>query len=203
MNSNELKCDYSFRIVLVGDPTVGKTTILLRFVDNVFMADNVSTSGATEKSRTVNFGKKIVRLNLVDTAGQERFRTVSKSFYSDADGVVIVYDQSNEKSFLNVSPWLREVEKFAQKEHLYKVIAGNKADLNGIVPTDNGKHLATEQGTQFFHTSAKNDTNIDQLFQHLVQTLGARLYRDEDWNKFRIQRPGSAPQKKKGFCTIL
>lgn len=82
--------DYTFKVVLVGDPTVGKTSIILRFIDNIFISDNVTTNGVNIKSRALQFGKRSVKIVIADTAGQERFRTISRSMYREADAVIIV-----------------------------------------------------------------------------------------------------------------
>jgi len=218
MSSNNHECDYTFRIVIVGDQTVGKTSLLLRFVDNVFISENVTTNGANMKSRVVACGKKSVQLNIMDTCGQELFRTVSRSIYHNADAVVVVYDQGNEKSFNNVQFWLREVDNYSNNPRCHKIMVGNKTDSKLVVTTETGKAMAASLGLQFFDTSAKEDANVDALFIAIVQGVGNKIHHNEDWNKVKVARSGSreassssglsasggaqAPKKKAGFCTI-
>jgi len=207
--------EFSFKVVLIGDPGVGKTSIILRFVDNTFIPDNVTTNGVNIKTRALQFGKKTVKLVLADTAGQERFRTVSRSIYRDADAVIIVYDQANEKSFTSLKFWLNEVEKYA-RENTQKFVVASKSDLNLVVPLAAGKGFAEDLHVPFFEVSAKLDVNVDVLFQTIVQSLGERSSRNEDWGKFKIIKNGSSssssssnasgsaqPKRKSGFCTIL
>lgn len=204
--------EYTYKVVLVGDPTVGKTSIILRFIDNNFIADNVTTNGVNVKSRAIQFGKKSVKIILVDTAGQERFRTISRSMYREADAVIVVYDQASEKTFSSIKFWLNEVDKYAN-ENTRKFIVANKSDLNSVVPPATGKRFADDSSTPFFEVSAKMDTNIDLLFQTLVQSVGERANPNEDWGKFKIVKNGgssasgssssSTPKRKSGLCTLL
>lgn len=223
-NMSQKDSEYSFKVVLIGDPSVGKTSIILRFVDDQFHTELVSTNAAKTKTRTLSFGKKSVQLVLVDTVGQERFRTISRSMYREADAVIVVYDQANEKSFTSIKFWLNEVEKYAS-EQTRKFIVSNKSDLNTAVPMAKGKAYADELRLPFFEVSAKIDNNIDNLFQSIVQSVGERVNRSEEWNKLKIAKANGSsssslggggssassssvsatpPQKKKsGFCIIL
>jgi len=217
MSSNNNECDYTFRVVIVGDQTVGKTSLLLRFVDNVFIAENVTTNGANMKSRIIPCGKKSVQLNIMDTCGQELFRTVSRSIYHNADAVIVVYDQGNEKSFTNVQFWLREVDNYSNNPRCHKIIVGNKTDsAKLVVTTDQGKEFATGLGYQFFDTSAKADSNVDALFAAVAQGVGTKVHPNEDWNKVRVARSdsqnasgssnlnnsGGAQGRKRTFCAL-
>jgi len=215
MSSNN-ECDYTFRVVIVGDQTVGKTSLLLRFVDNVFIQDNVTTNGANMKSRIVPCGKKSVQLNIMDTCGQELFRTISRSIYHNADAVIVVYDQGNEKSFNNVQFWLREVDKYTNNPNCHKIIVGNKTDSPKLAVTiEQGKTFATDLGLQFFDTSAKTPSNVDALFTAVAQGVGTKIHPSEDWNKVRVARSdsqgagssglsssGGAPKRKTPFCSL-
>jgi len=205
--------DYTFRVVLVGDPTVGKTSIILRFVDSHFSGENITTNGVNSKSRIIQFGKKTVKIVITDTAGQERFRTISRSIYREADAVIVAYDQTVEKTFASTKFWLNEVEKYAN-EKTKKILVGNKYDLNPpairVQPAD-GKRFADELRLPFFEVSARDDVNIDLLFQTLVQSVGERENPSEDWGKFRITKTSSSSGSNKlpkregkfsGVCTI-
>lgn len=191
--SNNNECDYAFRVVIVGDQTVGKTSLLLRFVDHVFIAENVTTNGANMKSREVPFGKKTVQLNILDTCGQELFRTISRSIYHNADAVIVVYDQGNEKSFTNVQFWIREADRYTNNPKCIKLIVGNKIDVEAkrVIDPNAGREFATSLGLPFFDTSAKENTNVNSLFQAVIQGIGAKTHPTEDWTKVRVGRPES------------
>jgi len=219
-NSKAPSSEYNFRIIIVGDSTVGKTSLLLRFVDNTFRGDNVSTNGAEVKSRSLAFNKKNLKIDIVDTRGQEMFRTISRSIYRDADAAIVVYDQANEKSFQNAHFWLREVERYGQS-HCKTVLAANKSDMHATVPLETGKAFAVEKGIPFFDTSAKDDKNVDAMFQAVIQAVGTSIHQAEDWTKFKIVKPdqgssngsssssssnsnnGATGRKKSPLCTIL
>jgi len=177
--------EYSFKILVVGDDSVGKTSLILRLCDNVFISDHVTTHGDNVKTKAVPFGKKSVKILLADTAGQERFRTVSRSLYQGAQAIVVVYDQANQKSFQNVQYWLNEIERYGDAGVVTFVVA-NKNDLPPEVNSSVGKSFADGKGVPFFETCARNDFNVDFLFQSIVQSIGPRLFKNEDWNRFRI-----------------
>jgi len=216
-NDSPASSDFTFRIVLIGDPAVGKTSLLLRFVDNIFSSEQISTNTPALKTRVVYCGKKSVQLNFVDTCGQELFRTISRSIYHNADAVIVVYDQGNEKSFNNVQFWLREVEHYSNNPKCQKLIAGNKTDLEAkmVVSPETGKNFASSIGLPFFDTSAREDSNVDELFQAVIQAIGTKVHQSEDWNKLKVTRPGNrestsstglgsagSGRKKASFCSL-
>jgi len=192
-NNENHECDYTFRILIIGDPGVGKSSLSSRFVDNVFSAETISTTAPAMKSRVEPIGKKSVQLNILDTCGQELFRTVSRSIYNNVDAVIVVYDQGNEKSFNNVQFWLREVDNYSKNPNCHKVIVGNKIDKvsNLVVSPDTGKEYATSISLEFFNTSAKEDTNVDELFQSVVLAIGNKIHQNEDWSKLKLARSGA------------
>jgi len=220
-NNDNHDSDYVFRIVVIGDAGVGKTSITTRFVDNTFSAETIATNGNPVKSRVVPCGKKSVQLNIMDTCGQELFRTVSRSIYHNADAVIVVYDQGNEKSFANVQFWLREVDTYSNNPKCHKAIVGNKTDSQKTaITTDTGREFATNNNLPFFDTSAKEGTNIDALFQAVAQAVGAIKSSNEDWSKLKVARPGDRESssssglsasgsgqnkqgKKASFCTLV
>jgi len=189
MSHKESECP--IKVILVGDPCVGKTSIILRFVDNTFITDNVTTHGVNVKTRAVSFGKKSVKIILTDTVGQERFRTISRSIYRDADAIILVYDQASEASFQSMKVWYNEVAKYS-KEKATKALVANKSDLNPVVQRVTGKAFAEELGMHFFEVSAKLDVSLDSLFQHIVQSAGESIYKGEDWSKFKISKSGGS-----------
>ncbi|VDP23597.1 unnamed protein product [Heligmosomoides polygyrus] len=120
---------HSFQIVVVGDHNCGKSCILLRFAENAFRSDHISTLGVDFKLKTIKLGRDKIRLELWDTAGMERYRTIYNSYYHSAHGVVCVYDMTSEKSFDNLENyWLKEIKQHAPQNAVLMLI-GNKADL--------------------------------------------------------------------------
>jgi small GTP-binding protein len=116
------------QLVLIGDNGVGKSCLLLRFADNTFTENFISTIGVDFRFRTLKVEKKIIKLQIWDTAGQERYRTITSAYYRGADGIIMVYDVTNEESFNHINEWFLEVNRYAS-EDTCKLIVGNKTDL--------------------------------------------------------------------------
>jgi Ras-related protein Rab-1A len=126
-------------LVLIGDTGVGKSCILLRFADDTYTENHISTIGVDFRFRTVKVDKKTVKLQIWDTAGQERYRTITSAYYRGADGIVIVYDITDENSFNHIKDWLVEVNRYAA-ETTSKIMIGNKVDLaNRVIPYEKAK----------------------------------------------------------------
>jgi len=153
---NRKPYDHLFKLLLIGDSGVGKTCIIFRFTDNAFSSTFISTIGIDFKVKTVLINGKKIKLQIWDTAGQERFHTITTSYYRQAMGIILVYDVTNEKTFANISNWLRNIEDHA-KEDVEKIIVGNKTDLDNQrrVSTAKGQKMAIEYGLKLIETSAK------------------------------------------------
>mmetsp|Transcript_24290 Transcript_24290/g.26984 ORF Transcript_24290/g.26984 Transcript_24290/m.26984 type:complete len:201 (+) Transcript_24290:25-627(+) len=164
--------DFLFKILLIGDSAVGKSSLLLRFADQAFNTSFISTIGVDFKIRTVDMEGKKVKLQIWDTAGQEKFRTITSSYYRGAHGIIVVYDVTNENSFEHVESWLEEIEKYCSGS-VQKLLVGNKSDLPKAVPTATAEGFANERDVLFMETSAKNNTNVDETFLKLASLIKA------------------------------
>ncbi|XP_059911082.1 ras-related protein Rab-35b isoform X3 [Gadus macrocephalus] len=103
--------DYLFKLLIIGDSGVGKSSLLLRFADNTFSGNYITTIGVDFKIRTVEINGEKVKLQIWDTAGQERFRTITSTYYRGTHGVIVVYDVTSAESFVNVKRWLHEINQ--------------------------------------------------------------------------------------------
>jgi Ras-related protein Rab-1A len=164
--------DYLFKLLLIGDSGVGKSSLLLRFADHTFDDRYISTIGVDFKIRTVDLQGKTIKLQIWDTAGQERFRTIVSSYYRGAHGIIIVYDVTDRDSFDNVKHWLSEVDRYGV-ENVEKLLIGNKSDLTSKRRVDpaEAKELAERLGIQMIETSAKQSTNVDKAFLMMATRL--------------------------------
>ena len=174
--------DYLFKILVIGDSGVGKSSLLLRYSDDTFIQNHIPTIGVDFKIRTIVLEGKTIKVQMWDTAGQERFKAISQTFYHGAHGIFLVYDVMNSDSFYNISKWNKDVEKYGT-EDVKKVMVGNKCDLfNKIVDFDSAKKLADAIGAPFLETSAKNSSNVSQAFLTMVegikQTVEQRVDRE-------------------------
>ena len=164
--------DFIFKVLLLGNSDVGKSSLLLRYVDSVWSDTFVPTIGVDFKVKTIDIDGKKVKLQIWDTAGQERFRTVVSTYFRGAHGIFLIYDITNRDSFKNLENWLIEIEKNAS-ENVLKILIGNKNDLEDErdISPDEGKSFANRNGMQFMETSAKMNTNVNEAFETLGKLM--------------------------------
>ncbi|KAM7539041.1 hypothetical protein Aperf_G00000049123 [Anoplocephala perfoliata] len=187
-NEREVQPDYSFKILLLGDAFVGKTSLLIRFKDKTFLKGSyISTVGIDYKTKLVNCDGKLVKLQLWDTAGQERFRSITKSYYRDADAVVLVYDVTKQETFVNIKSWLNDLSSHAPSSTVVAIV-GNKTDDSGkrTVKIQEGSSLAAENGALFLETSAKFGTNVDSVFLSITRNLIRKREQDGGENSAEL-----------------
>lgn len=170
-NSVSKTYDELFKLVVIGDIGVGKSCLLLRFADDTFTENHINTIGVDFRSRNVKVDEKRVKLQIWDTAGQERFRTITSAYYRGADGIIMVYDVSNEESFNHVNDWFVEVNRYSA-EGTSKILVGNKSDKSDkVVPTEKAQAYADKLGIPFIETSALDSTNVELSFVTITRDL--------------------------------
>jgi small GTP-binding protein len=183
---------------------VGKSCLLLRFVDNSYTDEYISTIGADYKIKDLDIDGGRVRLQVWDTAGQERFRTITSSFYRGSHGIMVVYDVTAPESFENVRSWLQEVQRYAA-ENVVVVLVANKTDNAAArkISPQQGQQLADEQGIAFIETSAKTGANVDAAFFNIANELKSKV---PSTASPQVRRAGvniSRPVKQKKKCLLL
>ncbi|EGR31760.1 ras oncogene family protein, putative [Ichthyophthirius multifiliis] len=161
-----------YKLVFIGDQSVGKSSIINRFMYDNFTGTQQPTVGIDFVAKTLHLENKTIRLQLWDTAGQERFRSLIPSYIRDSDAGIIVYDTTNLSSFQNLNKWLDYVREERGKDVLIVLLA-NKIDLadQRQVSTEDGNKFATEQGLLFFEVSAKDGNNIQNVFKQISYSL--------------------------------
>ena len=169
---NQTDYDYLLKILIIGNSGVGKSCLLVRFADDIYQENYIATIGVDFKIKTLDVDEKNVKLQIWDTAGQDRFRNITASYYRGAAGIAIVYDITDPESFFNINSWLIEVEKNASK-NVYKILIGNKCDLEEKrkVTFEQGKEFADTHGMKFFETSAKNAHNVEESFITMTREI--------------------------------
>ena len=162
----------SFKLVLIGDTDVGKSSLLIRFADDAYSENFISTIGVDFRFRTVRINKTSVKLQIWDTAGQERFRAITAAYYRGSNGIILVYDVANNDSFDNCLHWINEVKKYAPHENIEILLVGNKCDrADRAVPYSIASKFAQSMGIGYLETSAKTNLNIDAVFHQMAASL--------------------------------
>ncbi|XP_063719217.1 ras-related protein Rab-43-like isoform X2 [Symsagittifera roscoffensis] len=174
MDDNDEEYDYLFKVVLIGDTGVGKTCVVQQFKSNTFIERYASTIGVDFTMKTVAIDDKKVKLQIWDTAGQERFRTITQSYYRCANCVIVVYDVTRRDTFLSLQQWLEDVDRYSG-DNVLRVLIGNKCDSGEqqkeVSSTEAEDYHRAFQFSQFLETSAKDGTNIHQLFMGIAKQL--------------------------------
>ena len=163
--------DYLFKILMIGNPFVGKSSIFTQYVDNSYSDLTFSTMGVDFKIKTLKINNKYIKLQLWDTAGQERFKTLTRSYYRGSHGIIIVFDITNRDSFNNIRNWLYEINKYS--ENVCNILVGNKIDLDDKreITYKEAKDFADIHNLIYIEVSAKNNINIDNIFEFLSKEL--------------------------------
>lgn len=172
--------DHLFKLLIIGDSDVGKSSLLLRFADNTFSGSYITTIGVDFKIRTVEVDGERVKLQIWDTAGQERFRTITSTYYRGTHGVIVVYDVTSGESFANVKRWLHEIEQNC--DFVNRILVGNKNDApdRKVVITEDAQRFADYMNIQLFETSAKDNINVEEMFMAITrQVLRSKKERKE------------------------
>lgn len=163
---------HEFKVVLLGEGCVGKTSCVLRYVENKFNEKHLSTLQASYLNKRLNISGKRVSLNIWDTAGQERFHALGPIYYRDSNGAILVYDITDEDSFQKVKNWVKELRKMLGND-ISLCIAGNKIDLekDRHVAVAEAESYAASVGAKHFHISAKLNKGIEEMFLDLSKAM--------------------------------
>ena len=162
----------TFKILTIGESGVGKTCVLRRFVENKFLKNHLATIGIDFKTKTLNINNQEIKLKIWDTAGQERFRNITTQYYKGADGIVLVYDVTDEASYEKIRDWMEQILANTQQEDIGLVLLGNKCDMEPRNVTEEmGKKMAEELKVSYFETSALNGIGIKEAFEQLTRDI--------------------------------
>jgi len=160
------------KFLIIGDSSVGKSCLLLRFTDDSFTTSFISTIGIDFKIKTILINGKRVKLQIWDTAGQERFHTITQAYYRGAMGIFLVYDITDAESFSNIRHWLDRLEQHSGTS-TEKILVGNKCDLvhERAVSKQSGEKLAKDRNLLFFETSCADKTNVEIVFTTMAENI--------------------------------
>ena len=167
---------YSVKFIIVGDSSVGKSNILLRFSRNVFDPGHQATLGIEFANKHLLYNNTDYLVQVWDTAGQENFRSVTRAYYKASAVAMVVYDISSEESFQHIQMWIKDCKDLAPKT-VQLVLIGNKSDLEDqrVISTERGCELARENNMLFFETSALNGNGIKDAFQKSIEEVDRKI----------------------------
>ena len=188
--------DSPIKLVLIGDPGVGKSCLIIRYCKGIFEPSHYSTIGIDfHLKRFPQPDGTSIPVQVYDTAGQERFRTMSKGFYRQAHGVMFVYDSGEEDSFRNLRRWLDEVDQLCP-QGAKRLVVGNKADVGTQVAGERLASFGRLAGARTVLVSAKTGENVEEAFSQLIE----EILKDPP----KMQHAGSLhPESNKGYCCAL
>lgn len=167
-----MDCKYLYKIVLIGDWGVGKTNILSQYTRGEFILGSTGTIGVQFSSKTLTINNEVVKVQVWDTAGQDKYRAITSNYYRGAHGALLVYDITRLDTFKRLDVWLKELREYVKHECVI-VLVGNKSDLTELaeVKTEEALAYAKSLGIAFFETSALSASNIEQAFDEAIQKI--------------------------------
>ena len=189
----------AFRVVLIGDPAVGKTSIVNRLHNDNFNPNEQPTIGSTFVNYLCTFDDTSINLQIWDTAGEEQYRSVGPIYYRRAQAAIVVYDVTIESSFNNIQYWINEFKNASTCSNQDIFLVGNKIDLieKTVVDENSAKNFATSSNLQFFQTSAKTGEGIVSLFQSVAKLCLSKNSLESDFSNLLQEKQ---PQQSKCFC---
>lgn len=196
MSNDEGTYDYLFKVLMVGDSGVGKSSILLRYTDDVYDEDMAATIGVDFKlKRTTGPNGERINMTVWDTAGQEKFRAITSSYYRGSHAIVLVYDVTKRQTFEHIATWLKEATEQCTNSDAIKVLIGNKVDCSEserCVDREEGVEFARDNQMLFFECSAKTKIGIFQAYDEILRKILETPSLKEDGSQLKSSTTSSA-----------
>ena len=193
----------AFKILTLGESGVGKTSILLRFAGYKFRETYLATIGLDFHPKVIHVSDKDIKLNVWDSAGQERFHNITRTMFKGADGIALIYDVTDENSFWNLEYWIEQIKSNTSEKDIGLVLLGNKCDIEKRqVSKQQGKKMAQKLNISYFETSALNGTGINEAFEHLAKEIMKKKGNviSDRRKSFRLTSSTQRKNNKKGCC---
>ena len=196
----EPEIDYTIKLLIVGDSSVGKSNFIYRFIENRFCEEYLTTSGIDLKTANIKVKDKMIRVQLWDTAGQEKYRAITKNLFLKVLGALVFYDITNENSFQNLKEWVKSIKEECGG-HMQMILIGSKSDLadKRVVRRDEAEAYAKEQKIEYMESSSKTGENV----QEAIISLCEKILKKEELEKdvsFTLDRSSFAKPNKKKCC---
>jgi Ras-related protein Rab-8A len=199
MNNSTKNFENLVKVLILGDTSVGKTNFLLRFTENSFMENHLATIGFDYKSKLLTINDKTVKMQVWDTAGQERFMAITKNLFLRVQGVILMFDVTQPITYNNVEKWLKSIKENSD-EKISIVLVGNKVDIgNNRVQYEEAKRLADEYEISYFEASAKNGTNVNEVFTDIALKIMTKYEKLMNNSNLVLKEQDDANERK-GCC---
>ena len=202
MSEDKKKKLFEAKIITLGDGQVGKSSLILRYVDNSFSTNYLSTIGVDSKYKKIKLNGEEIKVKIFDTAGQERFRSITSDYIRKANGMLLVYDITHKPSFENVENWINNLKEETGQKMIPCVLIGNKKELTEerVIKEDQGKELAKklEMEEHFYETSCSTGENVQKAFSDLIEQIYNK-YGNKTTNS-NLQLDKNKKGNKKKFC---
>ena len=183
---------------------MGKSSVILRYIEDYFSGNMMSSIGVDFKTKQIEINDRLIKMQIWDTAGHEKFRTITTSYYKSAHAIIVLYDITDINTFEHVKNWMIDIDKFA-KSGVLRLLIGNKIDLNDNrqVTKEAGETLANKFGVNFFEVSAKDNININELFLETAKSLlekNENMINNEIGSNVILNKNKATLKKKKKCC---
>lgn len=188
--------DYLFKIMLIGDSGVGKSSLMMRICDEKFNPTFFPTIGVDFKIKTFYQNSESIKMQIWDTAGQERFKSITNAYYRGAHGIIIVFDLTNRESFKDVEIWLADIEKL-NNSSVVRIMVGNKCDLDETrqVRNEEAQRFADSMGLKYIETSAKSDKNVQKTLMSLNDEMKKEFFKGNNQSQKKNEEKISKLEK--------
>jgi len=200
--------DKTCQILLIGDSSVGKTSLIQRYANGIFKEEYLATVGLDYYTKQEMINDITVLVKLWDTAGQERFKALTPNYFRNAEGVVLAYDVTNSESFDNLKFWINSIKSNLGEKNIFIpiIIIGNKIDMEGMrdITKEDASKFAKENNYKYFETSAKTGQGVDEAIRDLVKQILENSDKNDsakgERKSVKIEENKGNTEKKKGCC---
>ena len=195
-NKNQLY-DIKYELVTVGISLVGKHSLITRYTKSQTDKSTAFSNGIDIQSKIIQIENKKIKIEIINTLGQERFRSIPRKYFIKTNGLLLIYDITNKGSFEQIISWINDLISY-KPEKLKVILVGNKCDLinERKVSTQEGQNLANQYNIKFFETSAKEGTNVDELFSYIME----EIHQENNPNKNFLESKKYSSKSKKNNC---
>ena len=200
--------DRIVQLLVIGDSSVGKTSLITRYTNGTFKEEYLATVGLDYYSKNEEINNQIIQIKLWDTAGQERFKALTQNYFRNAEGVLLAFDVTNEESFNNLKDWISSIKINMEAKNIFLplIVVGNKIDMENDreITKEEAEKFASENKYKYFETSAKTGEGVDEAVKELINLVLNQNQVDEQKIEARKSVPlkdnNQKEEKKKGCC---